>query len=159
MGNRSENISTRSLVSEIEKNEMLYQKQMVYIVGIAVIVFILVIINMLTNLKYRMFARTKEICIYRAIGMSIKTIRNSVMFENITLFLVGSLLSGILLQPVLRYMYEQSSMKSYGHLFHFDYVAYGAVVIVALMFCVILSATMTKDWKTKRIVERMDIVE
>lgn len=155
LGNKSENISTRSRIAEINENEMLYQKQLVYIIGIAVIALILVVINIITNLKYRMVIRTKEISMFRAIGMSIKMIRKVVLFENIMLFSMGSILSGILLQPVLRMIYHDSDMKLFGHPFRFETGAFLFIVIGVMLFCGASSVFMTKSWKTKKIMEQI----
>lgn len=159
IGNQNENISTRSMISDIENNEMLYWKQMVYIIGIALISFILVLINMINNLSYRMRTRTQEICMLRAIGMSVKMIRRMMVFENGLLGLSGVALAYLCANPILRYLYQNSDMKSFGHAFHFDYGAFAAISLVALLVCVLLASFLSKDWKTKQIMERMNQVE
>lgn len=113
---------------------------------------------MITNLKYRMVTRTKEVCMLRAIGMSVKMVRKITIFENMTLFLTGSVLSYIVLQPILRILYQESNMQAFGHLFHFYYEAFIFIVFVVIIFCVLLSISMTKEWKTKKIMEQIDMV-
>ena len=54
IGSENSDISTRSLITEKKQNEMFYRKQMVYIYGISIIVFILVMINIINNFRYRM---------------------------------------------------------------------------------------------------------
>lgn len=153
ISNQEINISTRSMISDIEKNEMLYQKQIVYIFGIALVAFVLVLINIFNNLNYRMQIRTQEICMYRAIGMSVKMIRKMMIFENGLLGCIGILCGGLLANPILRYLYSRSDMKVYGHLFHFDYIAFFTISLVTIMICVVLSLFISKSWKTKKIME------
>lgn len=159
IGNKNDNISTCSMISDIHNNELLYQKQMVYVLGIAIVAFILVLINMINNLNYRMQTRTREICMYRAIGMSVKMIRRMMVFENSLLGISGILLGYIISHPVLRYLYRQSDMKSFSHPFQFDYADFILISLITLSICIILSVRLSKDWKTKQIMERMEVVE
>lgn len=68
IGSVNSNVSTRSLIAETKQNEMFYHKQMVYIYGISIITFILVMINMINNFRYRMQKRTrKSVCCARSV--------------------------------------------------------------------------------------------
>ena len=153
IGSRNRNISTRSLISEIKQNEMFYHKQMVYIYGIAMIAFVLVMINMINNLKYRMQTRTKEICMLRVVGMSVAMTRRMMLFENLILCIAAIAAAFVLSQPTLRYLYKISDMQIFGHLFSFDYTAFLSVSAAALVICVILSFGKLKEWKTRKITE------
>lgn len=159
IGAENENVSTRSLISEISENEMFYRKQMVYIYGISVVAFILVLINMMNNLRYRMQARTREICMLRAIGVSISMTKKIFLFENMILGAVSVLCAFFLSWPVLWYLYKISDMKVFGHKFCYDYAAFSGVSVVALLLCIFLSQRILKSWKTKQIMEAMGKVE
>lgn len=159
LGTVHSDVSTRSLIDEIEKNEMLYQKKMVYIYGIAIISFILVIINMVNNLRYRMQTRTKEVCMLRAIGMSILMIKKMLMFENLILGAVGIMIAFFLSQPIEKYLYDASDMRAFGHSYSFDYAAFALISGAALFICIVLSTGILKEWKTRNIVEGIGKVE
>ena len=152
-GSRSENISTRSLIREIRQNEMFYFKQMVYIVGIAVTAFVLVLVNMINNLRYRMQSRTREICMLRAVGLSIPMVKRMLLFENLILGAVGILSGFLVLWPVLRYVYFSSEMNSFGHGFAFDWNSFGMVSAGALLVCAGLSVRILKSWKSRSIMD------
>lgn len=158
LGNQFQGISTRSMISDIQKNEVLFRKQMVYVAGIAVISFILVLINIINNLSYRMQIRTQEICMFRAIGMSVKMIRRMMIFENTMLGLCGAVLAYFCSIPVLRYLYRQSDMRAFGHKYQFDYPAFFMISAVAVLLCILLAGRLSKDWKTKKIMEQMNKV-
>lgn len=153
IGSGNSNVSTRSLISEMKQNEMFYHKQMVYIYGISIITFILVMINMINNFRYRMQKRTREICMLRAIGMSVAMTKKVMLFENLILGLVSVLAALILSHPVLKYLYGMSDMQSFGHKFHFAYMEFFLVAAGALAICVFLSLGILKSWKTKQITE------
>ena len=121
IGSENSDISTRSLITEKKQNEMFYRKQMVYIYGISIIVFILVMINIINNFRYRMQKRTREICMLRAIGMSVAMIKRVMLFENLILGLVAVLTAFVFSHPVLKYLYEVSDMRAFGHEFRFAY--------------------------------------
>ena len=144
-------VSVRSLEGNIKQNEMFYNKQMVYICGIAITVFILVLINMANNLEYRMYARTREICMLRAVGMSVLMAREIFVFENLVLSMVSVIIAYFVSHPVLSYLYNISDMKLYGHKFEFDYAAFLAVSITAIVLCILLSLDILKSWKTRQI--------
>ena len=153
IGNEHSDVSTRSLIDEIEQNEMLYRKQMVYIYSIAIVSFILVIINMVNNLHYRMQVRTREVCMLRAVGLSVSMTKKMIMIENVVLGCAGIGIAFVLSNPVLKYLYKISDMGAFGHNYSFDYRAFIFVSVCALVICVLLSLGILKEWKTKRIIE------
>ncbi|RKJ61260.1 ABC transporter permease [Roseburia sp. 1XD42-69] len=153
IGSVNSNVSTRSLIAETKQNEMFYHKQMVYIYGISIITFILVMINMINNFRYRMQKRTREICMLRAIGMSVSMTKRVMLFENLILGLAAVLIAFVLSHPVLKYLYGVSDMRAFGHEFHFAYIEFLFVATGALVICIFLSFGILKSWKTKQITE------
>ena len=153
IGSQNSNISTRSLISETKQNEMFYHKQMVYIYGISVVALILVMMNMINNFRYRMQKRTKEICMLRAIGMSVAMTKRLMVFENFILGVLSVLAALALSRPVLKYLYKISDMQSFSHGFHFAYTEFFLVSAGALAVCVFLSFGILKSWKTRQITE------
>lgn len=156
---QNSNISTRSLISDIAQNEMFYHKQMLYVYGIAVVAFLLVMINMINNLRYRMRTRTKEISMLRAIGMSVAMTKRMLLFENLVLGAVSLAGAFVLSQPVLRYLYQLSDMRAFGHSFRYDYTAFAVVSFVTLFLCGALSFGIMKAWKAKKITEEIANLE
>lgn len=148
-------VSVRSLEDNIKQNEMFYHKQMVYIYGIAITVLVLVLVNMANNLEYRMYSRTREICMLRAVGMSVWMARQIFLFENMVLGIMSVIAAYFISHPVLYYIYKISDMKLYGHRFLFNYTAFMAVSAAALALCILLSLDILKSWKTKQIMEAM----
>lgn len=153
ISSKNKSVSTRSLISEIRQNNMFYRKQMVYVYGIALITFVLVLINMINNLRYRMQTRTREICMLRAVGMSVRMTRKMMLFENMILGLLAAAGAFVLSQPVLRYLYRISDMRAFGHPFHYPAGTFLLVSACALAVCMALSFGVLKEWRTKRIME------
>ena len=153
IGSQDSNISTRSLIAEIEQNEMFYHKQMVYIYGISAITLMLVMINVMNNFRYRMQKRTREICMLRAVGMSVAMTRKVMLFENVILGAAAVLAAFLLSHPVLRYLYRISDMRAFGQGFHFAYAEFALVAACVLAICVALSFGILKSWKTRQITE------
>ena len=153
IGAESDGISTRSLAGNIKQNEMFYHKQMVYIYGIAIIVFVLVLINMANNLRYRMYSRTREICMLRAVGMSVLMAREIFVLENTILCAISVIAAYFLSHPVLYYLYKISDMKVFGHKFAYNYTAFLIISAATAILCIVLSANILKSWKTRQIIE------
>lgn len=153
IGSKNNNVSTRSLSSEIEQNNMFYYKQMVYICGIAIIAFLLVLINMANNLCYRMQTRTREICMMRAVGLSVSMTKKILLFENSALCIAAILLSYACSWPVLRYLYLKSDMRAFDHPFQFPYMNFAFISFCALLISILLSSRILKVWRSRHIIE------
>ena len=159
LGSENASISTRSLIDEIDRNEMFYLKRMVYITGIALVSLILVIMNMANTFRYRMRVRTKEISMLRAVGYTRKMIIKMLLFENCAMGITGILLAFILSWPVLRYIYYDSEMSAFGHSFSFETMGFAIASAGALMVCIVLSFGIPAEWKTRRIAEGIVHIE
>lgn len=159
ISSKNKNVSTRSLISEIQQNNMFYRKQMVYVYGIALITLVLALINMINNLRYRMQTRTREICMLRAVGMSVRMTRKMMLFENVILGLIAAAGAFVLSQPVLRYLYQISDMRAFGHPFHYPMGTFLFIFACALAVCMALSFRILGEWRTKRIMEGAGKVE
>lgn len=155
IGAESDEVSTRSLIGNIKQNEMFYAKQMVYIYSIAIVAFVLVLINIANNLKYRMHTRTREICMLRAVGMSVLMVKQVFLMENMILSVISAVAAYFLSMPVVRYLYNISDMKVYGHLFAYPYSAFLVIFAAAAALCMALSIRLPKAWETKKIMEAM----
>ena len=151
IGAKNNDVSTRSLIGSLEQNEMFYHKQMVYIYGISITSFVLIFINLANNIRYRMYTRTREICMLRAVGMSVQMARKLFLYENTILFLVSAAVSYVLSKLCTRYLYQLSDMKLYGHAFAYPFWYFFIVSLAALLLCIVLSCNLLKTWKTKQI--------
>lgn len=151
IGSKNPDVSTRSRISDIRKNEMLFARQMVYIFSIAAVTFILVLVNVENNLKYRMQVRTLEISMYRSIGMNISMLRKMMFWENGLLGLAGILCGYAAANPLLRYLYGQSGRRAFGHPYKFEYGAFLFIAVLILVLCLLLSMLLTNGWKSKQV--------
>ena len=110
----------------------------------AITALILILINMANNIRYRMYVRTREICMLRAVGMSVAMARELFFIENAVLGIVSAVFAYFCSKPVLRYLYKISDLKLYGHNFAYDYPAF---------FAVSAAADLLKAWKTRQLAE------
>lgn len=152
IGSRNRDVSTRSRISDIQKNNMLFVRHMVYIFSTAVVTFILVLISIENNLKYRMQVRTREIVMYRSIGMNINMIRRMMLWENGILGFLGILCGYAAANPLLQYLYRQSQRQAFAHPYGFAYGAFFCIAVLIMALCLMLSVFLTREWKTKRVV-------
>lgn len=100
-----------------------------------------------------MYVRTREICMLRAVGMSVAMARELFFIENAVLGIVSAVFAYFCSKPVLRYLYKTSDLKLYGHKFAYDYPAFFAVSAAAVAICMVLSADLLKAWKTRQLAE------
>lgn len=154
IGNRSSGVSTRSMVDDIRKNNQIFQRQITYISSMAAVAFILVLINIQNNLKYRMQVRTREINMLRSIGMSVGMLRCMMVWENGILGTAGVLCGGLLTGPMLRFLYNQSERQAFAHPYQFHYTAFGTISALALLICLLLSIRLANSWTSRKIAQR-----
>lgn len=151
-GSNQSGVVTRSLMDEIAQNEKLYQKRMVYLYSIAFTCLLLMLINVATNLRYRMKMRSQEVGVLRAIGMSVKMLRKMLFFENLTLGIIASILAGVVSPIILKVLYHRSMMELFAHPYVFDIKLFVMIVVAIITICVVLSMCLLKEWKTKDVV-------
>lgn len=159
IGNKNGDISTRSLIADRDKNEMLYQKQMIYVFGIAVISLILVLINIFNNLKYRIQTRRAEICIYRSVGMKVRQIRKMIVLENLVFAFISLGMAYVISHFARKYLYIQSGLKAYNRSYQFDQIAFLMVAFLTFLVCLLISVVLTRNLKNENIMEHMDTVD
>ena len=97
--------------------------------------------------------RTREVCMLRAIGLSVSMTKKMIMIENVILGSVAVGIAFILSNPISRYLFEISDMEAFGHSYSFEYPAFIYVSACALLICVLLSVRILKEWKARQIIE------
>lgn len=151
IGSRSGGVSTRSMTEDIRKNDQLFLRQMVYVSSMAAVAFILVLVNIENNLKYRMQVRTREINMCRSIGMSLGMLRCMLAWENGLLGAAGVLCGCLITGPVLQYLYRRSDRQAFAHPYHFHTAAFGMIAALVILLCLLLSAGLAGGWKGGRL--------
>jgi putative ABC transport system permease protein len=81
------------------------------------------------------------------------------LFENGILGLVGIGLAFILSHPVLYELYHQSDMRAFGYSFQFSLGAFGLISFVVMVISLAVTMVISRDWKTKKIVEQIGFIE
>lgn len=135
IGANNHDITTRSLIDERTKTDMIYHKEMVNIYGIAFVFLILAVINMSNNLKYRIQTRKSEICILRAIGMKSNKINQMIIFENSMLGLAAVIIAFGISLIGNKILYMRSDMKAFGYGFEFNIGTYIIIAVIAILIC------------------------
>ena len=152
-------VTTRSLISEKAKINMMYYKELTYIYGIAVVSFILILINLVNSLKYRIQTRKSELCIYRAVGMGAKHQAKLIRFEN-TLFGVFSLMIVFTGSHILsRLLYEDSQIYLYGISYQYNVFIFTLLSMFTLAICWIISDLLNRELTKENILSELDKIE
>ena len=126
---------------------------MVYIYGIAITAFVVLLGNMANNIACRMHVRTGEICMLRAVGLSVAMARQLFLYENMTAAVISVIVAYAVSHPVTRTLYNLSDMKVYGHDFVFDVPAFALISTAAVLLCAALSVNVIKSWKTRQLAQ------
>ena len=100
-----------------------------------------------------MQVRTREVCMLRAIGLSVSMTKKMITIENVILGSAAVGIAFILSNPILKYLYEISDMEAFGHSYSFEYLAFICVSVCGLLICVLLSVGILKEWKARQIIE------
>lgn len=156
---KNKNAVSRSLVEQKNDIDTLYQKQVIYLYGIAIVVFILVLINVMNNLKYRIQTRKREFGICRAVGMRLKMVWQVICFENIFLSVTALIIALLLSIITSKILYNQSGLYDYGIDYSFGYVIYIGIFSVTLILSYFISNILIKEIKDRDIMENISDVE
>lgn len=154
---KNHSATARSIIDQVRDMDNLYRKQLIYSYGIALIVLLLASINVVNNLKYRIFIRKKDISIYRAIGIKYSMICKMIRLENMILGVISGVITCLASFPITGYLYKKISYLRLGY--HNDIKILVVVCILLLVICNIVSRVITKELRGSSIVENISGVE
>lgn len=159
IGTKNSQVSTRSLITERDKADMLYRKEIINIVGIALVFLILALTNIANNMKFRVQTRKRENSILRAIGLKYQAVEHIVILEIANICFVSFIGGYGASQIISRYLYSQSDLKSFGYVYKFDIAIYLLVCLATLVVCTFISYRIVKKSFSKNIIEDMNYIE
>ncbi|MGM0214508.1 ABC transporter permease [Enterococcus sp. AZ109] len=155
----NQQVTARSMIEEKEQLHSIYRKEMVYVIGIAAVVLILVIMNLSKTFKYRIETRKSELFLLKALGLTAKETQRMVIFENL-MFGISSVVVAIGLSlPVTRLQYQQSQIYLLGKSYEYPVIQTLLLVLLTLGFCILISLLLAKDLHQSTILEELDKVE
>lgn len=144
---KGKNIVLRNLVQEKENTRALYEKSKIYSIGITLIIFSIVIINIINNVNYNIVSRTNEFGMLRAVGLNEIDLKKMIVFEGVLYWIISSVVivvTSIFLQIG---MYKLLNISLIGIKFNINFVDYGIVILINLIL--IISVTYFKANKIK----------
>lgn len=152
-------VTARSLIEEKAKLDMLYQKEMVYIYGIAAVAFILILVNLVNSLKYRMQTRKMELFIYKAVGMDIRFQSRMILFENMIFGAVSLAAVWSLSRVIAKYLYTGSEIYIYGITYQYNYVIFLLLAAATLLLCYAVTRGLNRQLRKDRVVDELNKLE
>lgn len=111
---------------------------MIYIAALIVAAtFLTAVLNMMIIMKSNIVVRRKEYGIWRAIGMSLEELKNSIRLEVLKLLIVSYILAVVISLPIQIYMYIQMGIFNVSKMIY-GYIGVGITVITLVYVLVIL---------------------
>ncbi len=159
IGAKNLQVSTRSLIAEREKADMLFRKEIVNLGGIALVFLILALTNIANHMKFRIRMRKKEMCILRAIGMKFWMVKQVVIWEILNICIVSFAGGYAVARTISGYLYKQSDLKNFGYIYKFDVFIYFWVCMVAFLICAFISNQIVKKSAGKHIIDELNNIE
>ncbi|MBS5788111.1 MAG: ABC transporter permease [Clostridioides difficile] len=153
---KGKNIEFRNLVQERENTRALYEKSKVYSIGITLIVFTIVIINVTNNINYNIVSRINEFGMLRAVGLNEIDLKKMIIFEGVLYWLISNIiiiLTSILLQIG---MYKLLNITMMGIKFNINFVDYGIVILINLILIISVTYLKANKIKNTSIVENIN---
>lgn len=155
----NENTTARSMIDEKEKLDIIYRKELVNVFGIAFVSLILVLINIINNLKYRVQVRKSEFGIYRAIGTRNRIIIKMICFENISICGVSLMIAFMLTLFISKKLYQLSEIYVYGISYEYNSLIFIVLVLISLGICYVISNKIGKGIMKENIIDQIDTIE
>lgn len=153
------NTTARSMIAEKEKLNAIYRKELVNVFGIAVVSLILLLINIVNNLKYRVQVRKSEFGIYRAVGAKNRKIIKMICFENTIICGISLLIAFVFTHFISSKLYRFSEIYVYGMSYVYNYVIFIILAIISLGVCYVISSAIGKNMMKVTIIEEIDTIE
>ncbi|MSS63411.1 ABC transporter permease [Velocimicrobium porci] len=141
---KNQEITARSIIEEKNNIDKIYVKKIVYIYGIVIVTFILILINLINNLQYRIYVRKNEFAVYCALGMTKKAICKLVCFESRILGISALCISFSATHLITPVLFKKSQLFLYGQYFKYDNLLFGILTVITLLICEVLSRKITK---------------
>lgn len=156
---KNQQVTARSLIDEKAKLNMMYRKSLVYIYGIAIVVFILILLHLINSLKYRIQTRKTELYIYRSIGMDFKFQAKMIQFENMVFGVISLLISLFISHGIAYWLYVDSGIYVYGIAYNYNYLIFAALAVFTLVICYVVSRILCVPLKDEDIVSELNRIE
>ncbi|WP_422879617.1 FtsX-like permease family protein [Miniphocaeibacter massiliensis] len=152
-------VTARSIINEREQLYTIYDKELVYIIGIALVVLVLVVINFINNLKYRIETRTYEMYLLKGLGLTSKSMVKIIVLENLLFGIVSLIISGFIAIISTRILYKRSQIYLLGKSYNYPVIQFVILAICTLLLCVCLSLYLSKELKNSSIVEKLNSID
>ncbi|MBO0410183.1 FtsX-like permease family protein [Enterococcus hulanensis] len=156
---KNQNVTARSMIDEKEQLYSIYHKERVYVFGIAFVVFILAITNLINSLKYRIETRKRELFLFKAIGMTYRDFSKIILLENIFFVAAALLITIIGSSPIMKALYQKNQMYLLGKSYQFPFLNYLVISGASLIICLVVSSYLTGYLKKTSILEEMNRIE
>lgn len=153
------NVTARSMISENEKLDIIYNKELVYVFGIAVVGLALILINIVNNLKYRVCIRKSEWGIYQAIGIKKRKLIKMICFENVIMGIVSLAIAFPLSYFIAKGLYEYSGLYTYGVSYQYNYFLFIFLTAISLMVSYSISRFVGNSIMKETILDEINIIE
>lgn len=156
---KNQQVTARSMIDEKEQLSSIYRKEIVYVFGIAFVVLVLVIINLINNLKYRIETRRQELYLLKALGLSYRELEKMIIFEN-AIFVVVSVIASVLTSIIgTKFQYQYAQIYLLGKVFE-----YPGLQVVGLSFCIfcicyLISLYLARGLRNSNIIEEFSKVD
>lgn len=150
---KDKEVITRNIIDEKENVVAMYKKNMIYNLGITVIVIIITMINIINNISYNIMARKNEFGILRAIGIDEKDFRKMIAFEGILYGIISSIISIVVSFFVQKFIYSSSGIVNIGVKFNINYMDYLIIIFMNIVIGFIATYIQAKKLNNMSIVE------
>ena len=152
---KGKNIILRNLVQERENTRSLYEKSKVYSIGVTLIIFTIVVINIINNVNYNIVSRINEFGMLRAVGLNEIDLKKMIIFEGVFYWVISSaviVITSILLQIGA---YKLLNISMMGINFNINFIDYGIVILINLILIISVNYFKANKIKNTSIVENI----
>ncbi|WP_371025370.1 ABC transporter permease [Paraclostridium ghonii] len=152
---KGDNITSRNLVKERDNTKALYEKSKVYSIGITLIIFIIVTINVINNVNYNIVSRSNEFAMLRAVGLNEIDLKKMITFEGIFYWIISSIIIVILSTLLQIGLYNLLNISLIGIKLNINFESYILIMLINLILIVLVTYFKANKIKKTNIVENI----
>ena len=148
-----------SNVENLERDELLRNAAEIlrraFIIGGIVLVLFFALFSLSNYILTSIYMRKRELAVFKSIGMDYKGLKKMLLYENVILILIATIVGSILALVILQNQFEEIRMGAATVEMNFPIVAYSGVISGVLILTSVVSVIAVRKVKHINVIETL----
>lgn len=152
---KGDNITPRNIIKEKETIKAINERSKINSIGITLIIFTIVIINIINNINYNIVSRVNEFGMLRAVGLNEINLKKMIVLEGLFYWITSSIIIIIISILLEIGLYKLLNISLMGIKFNINFIDYIIVILINLSLIILVSYFNANKIKKTSIVDNI----